>query len=656
MFFHNVRTPNAYRLLFLFLAFGIASHANADYLLDDFSTGIITANKWNNAEYETIIDSGELTLRMEYANADESYARHRLRLSGDIGEPEALSAMIKINSASNADNGLSSFGRVASIFYNAGASTPVSGDLTDDVWVAVFIGDRGNGGIESWWIIEKSSDSSFGSSEATEGTLIGPGTLTTETYYTVSIVYNSGADTFTFSIKEGKSGTPTDHELTSPYPQLNSSENVGPRLDIGFNYEDGGTGEESTIDASFDDVSFEGSSSTIGDDFSSTNNFSDRWNIEYFPESATIDIENEQLIIDTSANGETRTYRTRMNLADEQTQCLKADISYLGASSHPDTTRGRVRLAGYWYNDTSDTYTGVDRIVWASIQVERREGQLRASAGGWIEDSTLLPDEGEELFWHVFSTPVSEDTFYSAFIELDETNKKLIFGFNGELYTHNITTPIYPIPNDSFRQLRTELRGETSDDKASGYISSAFDNVRIGVACNTVGGDTISIDPKGSFLTPPDPTDEANEPTKVLLSTLNISPGDMIEIKVLGAYDKANSDGPEDYHQQLIGVFVDDTDQKIAPGNASTVSGIVSDNAQPSNESTDIPEDFEIAPLPLEVEVPQGAHALWLTPNDSFFADNIDPNSDYELHILNTGNSFCFPIKTQTGAAAIICL
>ncbi len=391
------------------------------------------------------------------------------------------------------------------------------------------------------------------------------------------------------------------------------------------------------------------------DDFESDTDFTTRWNQNDFPGVVSgAMIENQKLTVESSANGQIGRFRTDLNLDDDDSQCLKADMSYISSSSHPVTTRGRIRLTGYWYNDTSVTYNGVDRVVWAGIQLENQNGSLRATVNGWVEDSTLL-DGGADLFWHKFNTQVSEDTTYTVFIELDKANKKLIAGFNGEVYRHNITTPIFDIPNDSFRQLTAELRGDGGTN-AAGYLKGQFDNVRVGIACNTFAGEIVSIDPKGSYLAAGS-TDSPNPPTKIVLSTLNIYPEDGVEVRVLGDYDQSGG-GDDDSHQQLLGVFVDVNDNPIAPHASSTVSTIVSANALPDNLATDITDDFEIKPYSLNVKVPKGAHALWLTPNDSFFSNNTDPNGDYALHIhkVSDGGDMCFPITAGSGKVAVVCL
>jgi hypothetical protein len=57
--------------------------------------------------------------------------------------------------------------------------------------------------------------------------------------------------------------------------------------------------------------------------------------------------------------------------------------------------------------------------------------------------------------------------------------------------------------------------------------------------------------------------------------------------------------------------------------------------------TTDIPEDFNVAAQPT-VEVPAGATEILFTPNDSFWVDNTDPNSDYgaEIEVAKIDDDF----------------
>ncbi len=162
------------------------SSANADYLLDDFSTGSLNSSEWRNAEYRNSIAGGTLNMSMEYAMNNADFARSRIRPNmSAIGNLAKLSAKVKVDSATLASNGDASFARVEGIFFNAGASS-ISGNFTGDVWTTIEFGDRGTG-LEVWWRILKSTSSDFSSTDDMVGTLTPSEVLNNSTFYTLEI-------------------------------------------------------------------------------------------------------------------------------------------------------------------------------------------------------------------------------------------------------------------------------------------------------------------------------------------------------------------------------------------------------------------------------------------------------------------------------------
>jgi hypothetical protein len=137
------------------------------------------------------------------------------------------------------------------------------------------------------------------------------------------------------------------------------------------------------------------------------------------------------------------------------------------------------------------------------------------------------------------------------------------------------------------------------------------------------------IDSKGAYL-PRDPDDTANSATSISLDTLGVSAGECLGLVQSGSYSARLEANRPDTSTSMIGVFNGDSGF-IAPGPNGNQEDIES---RPTGEglATDIPQDFQVANLSI-VEVPDGAHELLFSPNDSFHSDNGDPNNDYGVLI-----------------------
>lgn len=156
----------------------------------------------------------------------------------------------------------------------------------------------------------------------------------------------------------------------------------------------------------------------------------------------------------------------------------------------------------------------------------------------------------------------------------------------------------------------------------------------------------IKVDPQGTYLfvdssaQPPDLPDAARSPTRFSLLALYQDPevmlqaGDLIGFELIGAFQNADPMyGGYDGIQTLLGLFNSPLGY-LFPGPMGSASGVVSSPTYFRNIPTDIPEDFNILPGTIVyAQVPKYATEILFSPNDSFFADNSDPNNDYGVYL-----------------------
>ena len=138
------------------------------------------------------------------------------------------------------------------------------------------------------------------------------------------------------------------------------------------------------------------------------------------------------------------------------------------------------------------------------------------------------------------------------------------------------------------------------------------------------------VDPAGTYLVT-NPPDRPKAPTAIDLGALGIRAGDLIALRLFGAYNPSQSS--TDTKQLLGGVFRG-SGQFLAPGQGSIVSPFVSLPSFFGNIPTDISQDFTVPAAPfIRLRVPPGATQILFTSGDSFFSDNTDPNGDLAVEI-----------------------
>ncbi|MCC2670471.1 MAG: hypothetical protein K0Q72_2942, partial [Armatimonadetes bacterium] len=91
--------------------------------------------------------------------------------------------------------------------------------------------------------------------------------------------------------------------------------------------------------------------------------------------------------------------------------------------------------------------------------------------------------------------------------------------------------------------------------------------------------------------------------------------------------------------QSMIGVFSSTdvldpaADSHRVPGAIDAGTDVFSIPTFVGAQPTDIPEDFAITGGGTDLTIPAGAQFLFVSPNDSFFSDNSDPDGDYTIRI-----------------------
>ncbi len=164
-----------------------------------------------------------------------------------------------------------------------------------------------------------------------------------------------------------------------------------------------------------------------------------------------------------------------------------------------------------------------------------------------------------------------------------------------------------------------------------GWIASA---VFVVAGTNSLGQAAafFKIDPAGAYL-PVLANDIALPPSTLNLAGNGISAGDVIEIKVVGAFNTA-----PDWHEfggdrwtHAVGSFFSGS-TPIAPGTGSTVGLATTAKSCGSQYFySEIAEDFYLETSWVRLVVPGGATSMKLATNDCYFRDNFDANADFGM-------------------------
>lgn len=448
-------------------------------LYDDFSGTLIDSFKWDwLEEVRTIADNAMISKIRTVSN----WKRNQAKIGNWVTVNTSMKTDVRITEYENTSANNSVFARIGGNFYNT-QSSPV--DAVGDVWAGIFIGDRGNGGLEAWWGVSEYTNADEWVNRDS-GTLVAPGGIFAGITYQIETVFNDPGFTFNIYdaggtlIQTGSSAGLTN--AAAPF-ESNKALSTGAGLigdDPGLVY----------IAAAFDNVYID---NVLFDDFESG-----WWGPDWAePRETAREIVDDPLNFDSgermlrlAAGSEFGEWKTDTGLnAATFSPVISADVTVpqydgwinpgSGGGAH-----GRARIAGFFYNDTYGegsglAYNGYEGDVFARIYLERRpDGSL--STKSFVGRS----DTSDQSVWatldtYTFTMPISFDRAYHLSIELKDTS--LIFKckdpITGEYERHfySILTDIYPAYGE-FVGLNARFVNDANGD-GDGQMVAYFDNV-----------------------------------------------------------------------------------------------------------------------------------------------------------------------------------
>lgn len=147
---------------------------------------------------------------------------------------------------------------------------------------------------------------------------------------------------------------------------------------------------------------------------------------------------------------------------------------------------------------------------------------------------------------------------------------------------------------------------------------------------------SFPLNSKASYLRTS--SDSPAAPLVLDLAGLGLAPGMWLRIGTSGGF-RYVSGGQDDFHS-LIGVFSASATllatnvQQRVPDAIAAGPAFPSPNTYFGNQPMDVPQDFYCSRNTYEesavVQIPDGATHLFLGVHDSYYADNGDPNGDYQ--------------------------
>ncbi|MBI9085331.1 MAG: hypothetical protein JEZ11_17180, partial [Desulfobacterales bacterium] len=175
----------------------------------------------------------------------------------------------------------------------------------------------------------------------------------------------------------------------------------------------------------------------------------------------TADVVGGQARLSVSTDG-SDTFTNRLNLADTAKDYLEAVVTLSADSTIPSGTRGRVRIAGYLYNDTygpgspnGDVYNGGVGEVFAHVKIDQfSDGTFSAGVYAYRQmvpvwssddDSQVLLSRGFSL--ENFSQPLQTGRAYK--LGMGFTGTHLIFVLE-DLAAGEAEVIVYPVTTDHY--------------------------------------------------------------------------------------------------------------------------------------------------------------------------------------------------------------
>jgi hypothetical protein len=448
-------------------------------LVDDFNGSTIDFIKWSN--FDPAFSAGEFAARIDTTAdnlvliaASDGSRYQRTRISVLNTSLTALQATISV--VSIADGGSTASANIEGRYYNANSVVPV--DAIGDVVATVAIGDRGSG-LEAWWEIIESTDANFDAwTQLSSGTIIVPGTLSTNTPYIAKVEYYGNH--FTFTVDGMSSGPVLGPARMGPadfsYQRLSTSTDC--------------CGTNPSIHATFDDVVLDNLLG-IYDDFSSGIHIdSTKWDT-YLGSRVTaagklvLNVADEDILQDGSAN-------SSLYLKERNPNYVEARISVSNASMLDANIVGRAQLSGYFYNERRDggvltlPYDESDGDVWGRVNIVLFNGVLSADA--YLQSELTNYDTDQQLLFQKFTKLITFDTEY--LVSLKRDGDRIIFGLDDEKIVYTITTPTYPpspaFSGNGYRKLNSFIGGTSTSSPAgaSGIFMMFADDFYVGAPRN----------------------------------------------------------------------------------------------------------------------------------------------------------------------------
>lgn len=442
------------------------SSKGADILYDDFSGTYLDGNRWWPREYVREVADDKLVFKLGNSigmGAEVRPGRFRNRLPifdpGSVHTIEAQVTMIEAQRDSAPDS--LSFVRIIGYFYNASEIGSAG-----DIYASVMIGDRGNGGLEAFWVVkEVVANDPWTTKVLDYETLIGPGTLEYDEPYDLKLSF------YLTTEKKGQFSFEAHGHTQSSIGPVKKRDVIydEKRLAVAINAENGFN--NGFVHAQVDNVHIN-NDPLVYDDFSSPLDLS-KWKWQEWVRRP-VQGELKAAIQRTDATGGANTYTNCPDTSFIETRARISSDSVLSPGAW-----GVARVWGYYYNATHGPGSGLDYnrfegdiFAEADIQVDS-QGNLksrayisRADDEDFSSDTVLLNED--------FPTPIRLDTDYVLSIRFEDN--QLIFKCDNDTLIFPITGPRYHPYGKYRRAVQTK---SFLDSGEYAYMKAFFDDVRV---------------------------------------------------------------------------------------------------------------------------------------------------------------------------------
>lgn len=413
------------RLMVYLTFFFVPGASMAATLYDTFSTNYVKKALWLNHrnvpkeghEFVREIDSANHVLVLKMGtNKHPQPMRNHLQFQ-ETTPIQAIKADVKVV-AMNIDQSdqpdkAPVFTRIGSYFYNKDTDNPTSAD--GDIWVAICLGDRGNG-LEAFYVIREETINDRNQSILLTSPTLDTGSLQLEHFYTLELEYD-GSSNFTFRVYDGASllaeetYAPAFTRLADPWTQFKGLSACVNTPSSRF--------EDGYIHAEFDNVYLNGSAE-VYDAFDGTMIDIAKWhNLELVRE-----IVNGKARLHTRNENEDK--KNRLLLRDAYARYLESTVRVDSGSWINEGGEGRAKIAGYFYNESHEpgSYNDTEGDAWADLALCLRGmpgGSVSLVANAKIEIWAAGDVFDRRVLWQDFSMPLAFDRDYTLSIDVSAT-------------------------------------------------------------------------------------------------------------------------------------------------------------------------------------------------------------------------------------------